>query len=121
MGALKQLEAFDRGTGTDVYSWLQAQLIDLRTRTDQPLPAEIVYFGPASLFETTQTQLADRVENITDPNAQKRSAGQGITEMSLDLSRLASAAKLLIPDLRDMTSAEKANLRHYYKRLYRKA
>jgi hypothetical protein len=115
-----ELEAADRGTGTDLYGWLHTQLMDLHSRTDQPLPAKIIYSGPISVFETTQTDFGERVENITDPNAQKRSAGHGVTEMALDLSRLASAARLLIPGLRDMTSAEKANLRQYYKRFYRK-
>src|SRR5712691_1785177 len=114
-------ELTERGTGVGLYDWLRACLADLPLRTAQPLPARIIYSGPSFLVEAAQSALIEQEESITDPNAQKRFIGYGITEMAQSLSDFAFAAKIVIPGLRDMTPAEQANLRQYYKRLYRKA
>ncbi len=121
MSALMELELAERGTGRGLNDWLRAQLADFECRTAQPLPARIIYFGPSFHVEAAQTDFIEQVESITDPNAQKRFIGHGLTQMAQSLSQLAFAAKLLIPDLRDMTPGEQANLRQYYKRFYRKA
>ena len=121
MSALMELELAERRTGTGLHEWLRAQLSEFQSRTAQPLPARIIYFGPRSLVEAAQRDLIEQVESITDPNSQKRFTGHDIGEMAQSLSQLAFAAKLVIPGLRDMTPAERGNLRLYYKRLYRKA
>jgi hypothetical protein len=121
MSAVMGSELAERGTGTGLYDWLRTQLADFQSRTAQPLPARIIYFGPSFLVEAAQGDLIEQMESITDPNAQKRFIGHGITEMAHTLSQFAFAARLVIPGLRDMTPAELENLRQYYKRFYRKA
>lgn len=121
MSTLVELEPAERKTGIGLSDWLRTQLVDLESRTAQSLPARIIYVGPDFPVEAAQSNLVDRVESITDPNAQKRFIGHGMTQMAQSLSQLASAARLLIPGLREMAPAEQANLQQYYKRFYRKA
>jgi hypothetical protein len=121
VSALMEAKLADRGTGVGVSDWLHACLADRQLRTAQPLSARIIYFGPSSLIEETQSDLLQQVGSITDPNAQKRFVKHDTTEMAKSLSDFAFAAKLVIPGLRNLTPVEQGNLRQYYKRLYRKA
>lgn len=121
MSALLELGPAERATGTGLHDWLRAQLADFQSRTAQPLPARIIYFGPSFLVEAEQGELIEQVGSITDPHAQKRFIGHGVIEIAQSLSQLTFAAKLVIPGLRDMTPAELGDLRQYYKRFYRKA
>lgn len=121
MSALVELEPAERGTGTGLLEWLRTQWEDIESRTGKPLPARIMYFGPDFGAEAALSDLIDRGKGLTDPNAQKRFIGHGVPQMAQSLSQLAFSARLLIPGMRDMTPAERANLRQYYKRIYRKA
>lgn len=101
------------GTGTGITDWLFTQLDDIDGQTDEPLGVKVIYIGSSLPSEPTAS--------ITDANAQERFIGHGVSEMIQNLSRLALAAKVVVPGMRDMTGAEKGALRHYYRGLYRKA
>jgi hypothetical protein len=121
MTTLAVSEFADRGTGIRSYDWLGAQFEDTGSRTSRFLPASIIYFVHDLRPDAAQSYLIDRAESVTDPNAQKRFIGPGLTQMAQSLSQLANIAGVVIPGLREMAPAERANLRQYYKRIYRKA
>jgi hypothetical protein len=111
----------DRGTGVAVSDWLHACLMDRQWRTAQPPSARVIFSGPDFLVGETQTDLFQQVGSITDPSAQKRFTKNETTEMAKSLSSFAFVAKLVIPDLRNLTAEEQGNLKQYYQRFYRKA
>jgi hypothetical protein len=113
MGLTTDLVLAERGTGTGMPDWLSTQLVDTRVQTAQPLAVRVIYVGTSLPSESSA--------GITDANAQKRFGERDISGMAQSLSRLALAAKLVVPGLRDMTQEEKSALRHYYRGLYRKA
>jgi len=121
MNALLELDIAEPATGTDLCDWLRAQLMEHRSRTDQPLPARLIYVGPGFRGDVAETDFFEQVENITDPTAQKRLIVRGVPEMVRNFMHFSHVANLVIPGLREMTPVEQANLRHYYKKLYRKA
>ena len=120
MNTLLELQPAERGTGVAITDWFLAQFPNTESSTAQRFPAKVIYINSFA-GQSNRPDLFERGQNVTDPNAQKRSIGNEIAQMAAGLSNLASAARLLIPGLREMGSAERANLRQYYKSLYRKA
>lgn len=100
-------------TGTGVSDWVFTQLDDTEGQTAEPLRIKIIYVGPNPPSESASS--------VTDADAQRRFLGRHTSEMAQNLLRLALAAKLVLPGLRDMTEVERGALRHYYRGLYRKA
>jgi hypothetical protein len=113
MGVAADLIRAERWTGTGIPDWLSTQLDDTHDQTAQPLGVTVIYVASSLPYVPAAS--------VTDANAQNRFVERDITGMAQRLSRLALAAKLVVPGLRDMTPEEKLALRHYYRGLYRKA
>ncbi len=107
-------------TGTSVLIQLGGQA-EYRSGMREPPFVARVSNKSRSLRTSTQTNFFEQEESVTDPNAQKRVIDPYFPDMVRNLAQLALVAKAMVPDLRDMTAAERSNLRRYYRKLYRKA
>jgi len=110
-----ELDEIEPSTGTDIYEWFREQLSQPFFVTDQSPAARLIVHGDVA----PGTPLV-RSEVVTDANAQERFVDHPVNEMAQNLLALSAVAALAIPGLRDMSTAEKANLRQYYRTVYRK-
>src|SRR5262245_23396537 len=114
MPALLELETNPVATGTTLSSWLRTEM-ESDTLTGSPLPARLVCIGREGL---------ERIDVFKDFTGSQRSsfaAAEGsVADQVRNLSHLLSAARLIIPELRDLTPSEKTVLQRYYKGIYRK-
>lgn len=117
-----EVDIAEPGTGIDASELLRARLQEPFPATNQSPPARVIYVGRRpSHAGIAGANFLLTLDNITDPNAQTRfSRRSPVEEMAQNLGSLSAAAKIIIPGLRDLTAPEQANLRHYYKKLYRK-
>lgn len=97
-------------TGAVFFDWSIGEAVQSSSR---------IYLGPG-LWVDAQIDFLGEMQTATDPGAQRRSFGLQTSELAKNLSEFVAVAELLIPGLREMTLAERGNLRQYYKRVYRK-
>jgi len=102
--------AAPHATGAVFFDWSIGEAVESSSR---------IYLGPG-LWADAQIDFFGDTLNATDPGAQRRSFGLQTSELAKNWWQLATVAEVLIPGLREMTLAEKENLRQYYKRVYRK-
>jgi hypothetical protein len=106
-------------TGQSFDCWLREELSTCGT-------------GDTSLFRLTylNTTIVDaealpsviaRRLDITDPQAGFRVKEPQMLDWSKNLHELNTVAGMIIPGLREITEPEQRNLRHIYRKLYRKA
>src|SRR5271167_3912762 len=115
-----ELDVPEPQTGRHVYDWLEGQFSQEQSRTGQPFPADLKYTGPTPQSDSARGFSLHQFEDVTDPNAQKRIVQPTVDGLVQNLAKLSAVATLIIPGLRDMTTKEQANLRQYYKTIYRK-
>ena len=129
MASIPSLSTPERETGVALGDWLRGQTADHRSGRGQQFNAKVIWMPskdkplavPVSRGTmSVQTELLEQEESITDPNAQNRVLESHFVSMARNFAQLALVAKAVIPDLRDMTASERANLRQYSRKLYRK-
>jgi hypothetical protein len=74
------------------------------------------FYGLSTNFDLCLSSVCGIKDTRQLVSTPRRSPIQNIENMAQNLSKLSSAAKLVIPGLREMTSAERANLQSYYKK-----
>jgi hypothetical protein len=116
MPAVVELEETQSATGTALSVWLRERLVESQGLTGKALPARIICLGS----EVSPSDAMALGEGTIDSWVRSTSLGLGDMEWVRNLSNLASAARLIIPNLRGMTPVEQSNLRQYYRGIYRK-
>jgi hypothetical protein len=116
MPAVMELEESRSATGKALSVWLREQLVDSQDLTGKVLPARIICLGS----EVSPSDAMALGEGTIDSRVRSTSLERGNLEWARNLSNLASAARLIIPNPRGMNPVEQRNLRQYYKGIYRK-
>jgi hypothetical protein len=112
MPAVMDLEDTPLETGTALSAWLREQFADSQAQTGKLVPARIICIGPIDA-----TYMG---EGTSQTHKMSLSQVHGAKDWMQNLSFLASAAKLIIPEMRSMSPEEQRNLKGYYARIYRK-
>lgn len=113
MPAVMDLEDTPVATGTALSVWLREQFADSQGQTGKLVPVRMICVGPLDAMCTEEGTAQAHKPSLT----QVRGAKDWVQNLSL----LASAAKLIIPEMRSMSPEEQRNLKGYYARIYRKA
>ena len=113
MPAVIELEDTPVSTGTAFSTWLRDQFAESQSQTGKLFPVRVLCVGPLGA-----TFVGERLTGTANTLRTEVSSGK---DWAKNLFLLTSAAKLIIPEMREMTAAENRNLRGYYNHLYRKA
>jgi len=117
VSALQVADLFENMTGDSASETLGNYLSDAANRTDQRLPS-IVY---TRLRIGSAYAMWPEYSDVTDANALQRTIHENFVGMSERLVQLSNAARTIFPGMRALTEPESANLRGYYKKVFRKA
>src|SRR6185312_2416782 len=115
--ALLEQEELD-STPTAFFDW-SIYAPKSSAQTDRSSPMTFINFCPQIVLSATEIFALG--QSVTDVSVQDRFSLPLVGDFSAkNLKHLSAIAKLLIPELREMTSGERRNLHSYYKKVYRK-